>query len=312
MSKVEKITIIGSGPAGYTAAIYAARAGLSPLMISGLEQGGQLMITTDVENYPGFEKPIQGPWLMDQMKNQAKAFGTKIINDHVKEVKLDSKPFSMKTENSVIHSHSIIIATGAKAKWLNVNGEQEFMGFGVSACATCDGFFFKNKEVAVVGGGNTAVEEALFLSNLCSRVYLIHRRDKLRAEKILQQRLFQKKNVEFVWNSNVIQVKGDQKEKKITSLILQDDQSKETSLPIDGLFVAIGHSPATNLFKHKIKMDNDGYIFTQPDSTKTNIQGVFAAGDVTDRLYRQAVTAAGMGCMSAIEAESFLNFSKII
>ena len=312
MSKVEKITIIGSGPAGYTAAIYAARAGLSPLMISGLEQGGQLMITTDVENYPGFEKPIQGPWLMDQMKNQAKAFGTKIINDHVKEVKLDSKPFSMKTENSVIHSHSIIIATGAKAKWLNINGEQEFMGLGVSACATCDGFFFKNKEVAVVGGGNTAVEEALFLSNLCSRVYLIHRRDKLRAEKILQQRLFQKKNVEFVWNSNVIQVKGDQKEKKITSLILQDDQSKETSLPIDGLFVAIGHSPATNLFKHKIKMDSDGYIFTQPDSTKTNIQGVFAAGDVTDRLYRQAVTAAGMGCMSAIEAESFLNLSKII
>ena len=312
MSKVEKITIIGSGPAGYTAAIYSARAGLSPLMISGLEQGGQLMITTDVENYPGFEKPIQGPWLMDQMKNQAKAFGTKIINDHVKEVKLDSKPFSMKTENSVIHSHSIIIATGAKAKWLNINGEQEFMGLGVSACATCDGFFFKNKEVAVVGGGNTAVEEALFLSNLCSRVYLIHRRDKLRAEKILQQRLFQKKNVEFVWNSNVTQVEGDQKEKKITSLILQDNQNKKTSLPIDGLFVAIGHSPATNLFKHKIKMDNDGYIFTQPDSTKTNIDGVFAAGDVTDRLYRQAVTAAGMGCMSAIEAESFLNFSKII
>ena len=312
MSKIEKVTIIGSGPAGYTAAIYAARAGLSPLMISGLEQGGQLMITTDVENYPGFEKPIQGPWLMDQMKNQAKAFGTEIINGYVKEIELDSRPFSMKTENSVIQSHSIIIATGAKARWLNINGEQEFMGLGVSACATCDGFFFKNKNVAVVGGGNTAVEEALFLSNLCNSVYLIHRRDKLRAEKILQQRLFQKKNVNFIWNSNVIEVKGDQKERKITSLILQDNQNKKNKLPIEGLFVAIGHSPATNLFKNKIKMDNDGYIFTQPDSTKTNIDGVFAAGDVTDRLYRQAVTAAGMGCMSAIEAENFLNFCKII
>jgi thioredoxin reductase (NADPH) len=312
MEKTEKITIIGSGPAGYTAAIYAARAGLIPLMVSGLEQGGQLMITTDVENYPGFENPIQGPWLMEQMKNQAKAFGTKIILDHVKEIKIESRPFELLTENSSIKSHTVIIATGAKARWLNIKGEQEFMGLGVSACATCDGFFFKDKEVAVVGGGNTAVEEALFLSNLCKRVNLIHRRDKLRAEKILQDRLFQKKNVNFIWDSNVTQVIGNTNEKKITSIILTNKNNKISELPIDGLFVAIGHSPATSLFKNKVKMDNEGYIFTEPDSTKTSVEGVFAAGDVTDRIYRQAVTAAGMGCMSAIEAESFLNFKKLI
>ena len=312
MEKTEKITIIGSGPAGYTAAIYAARAGLIPLMVSGLEQGGQLMITTDVENYPGFENPIQGPWLMEQMKNQAKAFGTKIILDHVKEIKIESRPFELLTENSSIKSHTVIIATGAKARWLNIKGEQEFMGLGVSACATCDGFFFKDKEVAVVGGGNTAVEEALFLSNLCKRVNLIHRRDKLRAEKILQDRLFQKKNVNFIWDSNVTQVIGNTNEKKITSIILTNKNNKISELPIDGLFVAIGHSPATSLFKNKVKMDNEGYIFTEPDSTKTSVEGVFAAGNVTDRIYRQAVTAAGMGCMSAIEAESFLNFKKLI
>ena len=281
-------------------------------MVSGLEQGGQLMITTDVENYPGFENPIQGPWLMEQMKNQAKAFGTKIILDHVKEIKIESRPFELLTENSSIKSHTVIIATGAKARWLNIKGEQEFMGLGVSACATCDGFFFKDKEVAVVGGGNTAVEEALFLSNLCKRVNLIHRRDKLRAEKILQDRLFQKKNVNFIWDSNVTQVIGNTNEKKITSIILTNKNNKISELPIDGLFVAIGHSPATSLFKNKVKMDNEGYIFTEPDSTKTSVEGVFAAGDVTDRIYRQAVTAAGMGCMSAIEAESFLNFKKLI
>ena len=312
MSKTENITIIGSGPAGYTAAIYAARAGLSPLMISGLEQGGQLMITTDVENYPGFEKPIQGPWLMEQMKNQAKSFGTRILVDFVKDIDLKTLPFKLKTEKEVIKSNSIVIATGAKANWLNIKGEQEFMGFGVSACATCDGFFFKDKDVAVVGGGNTAVEEALFLSNLCRKVYLIHRRDKLRAEKILQERLFQKKNVDFIWNSNVTEITGDLEKKLLQSIIIKNKKDEINQLLIDGFFVAIGHSPATTLFKNKLQMDSDGYIFTEPNSTKTDIEGVFAAGDVTDRLYRQAVTAAGMGCMSAIEAESFLSSRKII
>ena len=312
MAKTENITIIGSGPAGYTAAIYAARAGLSPLMISGLEQGGQLMITTDVENYPGFEKPVQGPWLMEQMKNQAKSFGTRILVDFVKDVDLNSLPFKLKTEKEVIKSNSIVIATGAKANWLKIKGEQEFMGFGVSACATCDGFFFKDKDVAVVGGGNTAVEEALFLSNLCRKVHIIHRRDKLRAEKILQERLFQKKNVEFIWDSNVTEITGDLEKKVLKSIIIKNKNNEINQLSVDGFFVAIGHSPATTLFKNKLQMDNDGYIFTEPNSTKTDIDGVFAAGDVTDRLYRQAVTAAGMGCMSAIEAESFLSSKKII
>ena len=312
MTKTENITIIGSGPAGYTAAIYAARAGLSPLMISGLEQGGQLMITTDVENYPGFEKPIQGPWLMEQMKNQAESFGTRILVDFVKDVDLENMPFKLKTEKEVIKSNSIVIATGAKANWLNIKGEQEFMGFGVSACATCDGFFFKNRDVAVVGGGNTAVEEALFLSNLCRKVFIIHRRDKLRAEKILQERLFQKKNVDFFWDSNVTEITGDLEKKVLQSISIKNKKNEIKQLSIDGFFVAIGHSPATTLFKNKLQMDNDGYIFTEPNSTKTDIEGVFAAGDVTDRLYRQAVTAAGMGCMSAIEAESFLSSRKII
>ena len=312
MEKIENITIIGSGPAGYTAAIYAARAGLSPLMISGLEQGGQLMITTDVENYPGFEKPIQGPWLMEQMKNQAESFGTRILVDFVKDVDLETLPFKIKTEKQVIKSNSIVIATGAKANWLNIKGEHEFMGFGVSACATCDGFFFKGKDVAVVGGGNTAVEEALFLSNLCKKVYIIHRRDKLRAEKILQERLFQKKNVDFIWDSNVIEITGNLEKKVLQSITIKNKKNEISQLSIDGFFVAIGHSPATTLFKNKLQMDNDGYIFTEPNSTKTDIEGVFAAGDVTDRLYRQAVTAAGMGCMSAIEAENFLSSRKII
>ena len=307
MDKIEKVTIIGSGPAGYTAAIYAARAGLSPLMISGLEQGGQLMITTDVENYPGFENPIQGPWLMDQMKNQAQAFGTRIKNDFVKEITFEKRPFELITEKESINSHSVIIATGAQAKWLNVKGEKEFMGYGVSACATCDGFFFKGKEVAVIGGGNTAAEESLFLSNLCEKVYLIHRRNKLRAENILQDKVFKKKNIEIIWDSQVETIIGDLENKKLTSVRLINNQNQKSELKIDGLFVAIGHSPATNIFKHKIQMDSDGYIFTQPDSTKTNVEGVFAAGDVTDRIYRQAVTAAGMGCMAALEAEKFLS-----
>ena len=310
---VKKVLIIGSGPAGYTAAIYGSRAGLSPTLISGLEPGGQLTITTDVENYPGFEKPIQGPWLMEQMKNQASAFGTEIINDYVMSVNLKSFPFEIKTEKKNYYSYSIIIATGAKAKWLGVPGEKEFMGFGVSACATCDGFFFKSKEVAVIGGGNTAVEEAVFLSNLCKKVYLIHRRDKLRAEKILQKRLEEKKNISIIWDSQVKKILGDDKSKCVDKIELLNSRTNNyQSLNVEGLFVAIGHSPATELFKSNLKMDDEGYIITNSDSTKTSIEGVFAAGDVTDKIYRQAVTAAGMGCMSAIEAESFLNSKKLI
>jgi thioredoxin reductase (NADPH) len=313
MEKVSNVVIIGSGPAGYTAAIYASRAGLKPLLISGLEPGGQLTITTDVENYPGFEDPIQGPWLMQQMKKQAAVFGTNIINDFVKEVNFQEVPFIIKTEKEIFKSHSVVIATGAKAKWLNVSGEKEFMGFGVSACATCDGFFFKNKKVAVVGGGNTAIEEALFLSNLCEKVFLIHRRQKLRAEKILQDRLNEKKNIKIIWNSEVKEVIGDNAKKCITGVKIYNNVNQQLStLNIEGFFVAIGHAPATDLFKKKLKMDDDGYIITSPDSTKTNIDGIFAAGDVTDKIYRQAVTAAGMGCMSAIEAEGFLNLKKII
>jgi thioredoxin reductase (NADPH) len=313
MEKVSNVVIIGSGPAGYTAAIYASRAGLKPLLISGLEPGGQLTITTDVENYPGFEDPIQGPWLMEQMKKQAAVFGTNIINDFVKEVNFQEVPFIIKTEKEIFKSHSVVIATGAKAKWLNVSGEKEFMGFGVSACATCDGFFFKNKKVAVVGGGNTAIEEALFLSNLCEKVFLIHRRQKLRAEKILQDRLNEKKNIKIIWNSEVKEVIGDNAKKCITGVKIYNNVNQQLStLNIEGFFVAIGHAPATDLFKKKLKMDDDGYIITSPDSTKTNIDGIFAAGDVTDKIYRQAVTAAGMGCMSAIEAEGFLNLKKII
>ena len=313
MEKVSNVVIIGSGPAGYTAAIYASRAGLKPLLISGLEPGGQLTITTDVENYPGFQDPIQGPWLMEQMKKQATVFGTNIINDYVKEVNFQKVPFIIKTEKEIFKSHSVVIATGAKAKWLNVSGEKEFMGFGVSACATCDGFFFKNKRVAVVGGGNTAIEEALFLSNLCEKVFLIHRRQKLRAEKILQDRLNEKKNIEIIWNSEVKEVIGDDTKKCITGVKIYNNANQQLStLNIEGFFVAIGHAPATDLFKKKLKMDDDGYIITSPDSTKTNIDGIFAAGDVTDKIYRQAVTAAGMGCMSAIEAEGFLNLKKII
>ncbi len=310
---VEKVLIIGSGPAGYTAAIYCSRAGLSPTLVSGLEPGGQLTITTDVENYPGFEKPIQGPWLMEQMKNQASSFGTKILNDYVIDVDLKKFPFEVKTEKKKIKSFSIIIATGAKAKWLEIPGEKEFMGFGVSACATCDGFFFKDKDVAVVGGGNTAVEEAIFLSNLCNKVHLIHRRNQLRAEKILRDRLEEKKNISMIWDSEVKEVRGNIEKKILENLeILNLKSNQKTFLPVEGFFVAIGHSPATNLFTKWLNMDDEGYIITKADSTKTSIEGIFAAGDVTDKIYRQAVTAAGMGCMSALEAEIFLNLKKII
>ena len=313
LSNKEKVLIIGSGPAGYTAAIYSARAGLDPLLISGLEPGGQLTITTDVENFPGFENPIQGPWLMEQMKKQSEAYGTRVLNDYVTNVDFTGDLHIVKTEKEIFQSHTVVIATGAKARWLNIEGENTFMGHGVSACATCDGFFYKNKIVAVVGGGNTAAEEALFLSNICEKVILIHRRDKLRAEKILQKRLFEKKNIDFIWNSTVERVIGDIQKKEITSLELYDLQNKQqNNLVVDGFFVAIGHSPATNIFQTKLKMDDEGYILTKADSTKTSVDGVFAAGDVTDKIFRQAVTAAGMGCMSALEAENFLTSKNII
>ena len=310
--ETSKVLIIGSGPAGYAAAIYSSRAGLSPLMISGIEPGGQLMITTEVENYPGFENPIQGPWLMEQMKKQSEAFGTKIINDYVIDVDFSQFPFVIRTEKEKYLSYSVIIATGAKAKWLGIPGEDKFMGFGVSACATCDGFFFKNKDVVVVGGGNTAVEEALFLSNICKKVTLIHRRDKLRAEKILQNRLFEKKNVEIIWNSQLKEILGNKENKLIEKIVIKNtSDNNENQIILDGLFVAIGHKPATEIFLKKLEIDEDGYILTKADSTKTSIDGVFAAGDVTDKIYRQAVTAAGMGCMGALEAEKFLSNKKI-
>ena len=310
--KTSKVLIIGSGPAGYAAAIYSSRAGLSPLMISGIEPGGQLMITTEVENYPGYENPIQGPWLMEQMKKQSEAFGTKIINDYVTDVDFSQFPFVIRTDKEKYLSYSVIIATGAKAKWLGIPGEDKFMGFGVSACATCDGFFFKNKDVVVVGGGNTAAEEALFLSNICKKVTLIHRRDKLRAEKILQNRLFEKKNVEIIWNSQLQEILGNKENKLIEKIVIKNtSDNNENQIILDGLFVAIGHKPATEIFLKKLEIDEDGYILTKADSTKTSIDGVFAAGDVTDKIYRQAVTAAGMGCMGALEAEKFLSNKKI-
>ena len=312
MSKIENVLIIGSGPAGYTAAIYAARSGLEPLIVSGLEPGGQLMITTEVENYPGYEKPVQGPWLMEQMKNQALSVGARMEVDRIVNVDLKDYPFTAVTENKkTIRCYSIIISTGANAKWLNIPGEKEYMGFGISACATCDGFFYKGKNVVVIGGGNTAVEEALYLSNLCKKVTLIHRRDTLRAEKILQDRLFKKDNVNYIWKGTVKKFIGSENP-RLLKKVLVESESKTRELLIDGVFVAIGHAPSTEIFINSVKMDKEGYIFTEGKSTKTSINGVFAAGDVTDKIYRQAVTAAGMGCMSAIEAEIFLSTKNII
>jgi len=313
-NNTEKVIIIGSGPAGYTAAIYAARSGLNPLIISGLEPGGQLMITTDVENFPGFESAVQGPWLMDQMQKQALAVGARIKYDRVQTVDFQNFPFEIITEkNDPIKTYSVIISTGASARWLDVDGENNFKGFGISACATCDGFFYKNKHVVVVGGGNTAVEEALYLSNMCSKVTLIHRREKLRAEKILQDRLMRKKNIDFMWNKKIIKFIGTDNPRVLTRINIYDVlEKKESSMEVDGVFVAIGHSPATKIFKNQIPMDDSGYIHTTDNLTKTKIEGVFAAGDVTDKVYRQAVTAAGYGCMSAIEVENFLSKKNII
>ncbi|MCH2037041.1 MAG: thioredoxin-disulfide reductase [Rickettsiales bacterium] len=304
-----KVVIIGSGPAGYSAAIYTARANLEPKLISGMQPGGQLTITTEVENYPGFSDVIQGPWLMEQMEGQAKAVGTDIVNDHIKSVDLSQKPFVLTGESDNVYTaDSIIISTGAQAKWLGLESEQKFQGFGVSGCATCDGFFFRNKEVMVVGGGNTAVEEALYLTNHASKVTLIHRRDSLRAEKILQERLFKNPKVEVMWDSVLEEVLGDSDPLGVTAARVKNVISGETKdVPVDGIFIAIGHKPNTDLFKGQLKMDDEGYIITEADSTATNIEGVFAAGDVQDKIYRQAVTAAGTGCMAALEAEKLLS-----
>ena len=304
-----KVLIIGSGPAGYTAAVYAARALLEPVLVTGLEQGGQLTITTEVENYPGFADPIQGPWLMEQMRDQAVNVGTKLVNDTIKSVDLESRPFKAIGDGGEVYTaDTVVICTGAKAKWLGIESEQTFMGFGVSACATCDGFFYRGKKVAVIGGGNTAVEEALYLANLAEKVTVIHRRDELRAEKILQERLFAHPKVEILWDHAVDEITGDTKPMpSVTGVNVKNTKTDEvTSLEIDGVFVAIGHAPAVELFKDTLKMRDSGYMWTAPDSTATNIPGVFAAGDVTDDIYRQAVTAAGMGCMAALEAEKYI------
>jgi len=308
-TKHTKVLILGSGPAGYTAAVYAARAMLKPILVYGIEPGGQLSATTDVENYPGFANVIQGPWLMEQMKEQAKAVNTEMIEDHIASVNLKSKPFEAIGDSGQKYTaDSIIISTGAQARWLNIKSEQEFRGFGVSACATCDGFFFKEKTVAVIGGGNAAVEEAMFLTKFASKVKLIHRRDSLRAEKMLQKKLMANKKIEIIWDTVVEDILGNKNPKNVTGLKVKNVKTnKIDELKIDGLFIAIGHDPATKLFKSQLNMDKEGYLITKPDSTQTNIPGVFAAGDVKDKIFRQAVTAAGMGCMSALEAEKYLS-----
>ena len=311
-TKHTKVLILGSGPAGYTAAIYAARAMLKPILVHGSQPGGQLTTTTDVENYPGYSKVIQGPWLMDEMKGQAEAVGTEMIQDHINKVDLSKKPFEAIGDSCQVYTaDSFIISTGAQARWLNLKSEQEFRGFGVSACATCDGFFFKEKEVAVVGGGNAAVEEAMFLTKFASKVYLIHRRNELRAEKMLQEKLKANKKIEIIWDSAVDEVIGTAEPKVVNALKIKNlKTNKIVDLKVDGLFIAIGHDPATALFKNQLDMDKEGYLITKPDSTETNVPGVFAAGDVKDKIFRQAVTAAGMGCMSALEAEKFISKSN--
>jgi thioredoxin reductase (NADPH) len=308
-TKHTKVLILGSGPAGYTAAIYAARAMLKPILVYGSQPGGQLTTTTDVENYPGYSKVIQGPWLMDEMKGQAEAVGTEMIQDHISKVDLSKKPFTATGDGGQIYTaDSFIISTGAQARWLNLKSEQEFRGFGVSACATCDGFFFKEQVVAVVGGGNAAVEEAIFLTKFASKVKLIHRRNELRAEKLLQEKLKANKKIEIIWDSAVEEVLGTSEPKGVSAIKIKNLKTNDvTELKVDGLFIAIGHDPATALFKDQLNMDKEGYLITKPDSTETNIPGVFAAGDVKDKIFRQAVTAAGMGCMSALEAEKFLS-----
>ncbi|MPZ57472.1 MAG: thioredoxin-disulfide reductase [Rhizobiales bacterium] len=303
-----KVVIIGSGPAGYTAAIYAARAMLEPVLIQGIQPGGQMTITTDVENYPGFADVIQGPWLMQQMEVQARHVGTKMVTDHVTKADLSQRPFRLECDSGDVYlAEALILATGAQARWLDLPSEQKFKGYGVSACATCDGFFYRNKEVIVVGGGNTAVEEALFLTNFAASVTVVHRRDSFRAEKILQDRLFKHPKINVIWNTVLDDVLGTEGPPKVTHVRLKDVKTGAvTERPVDGVFIAIGHTPATEVVATQMALKPSGYVATAPYSTATSVRGVFAAGDVTDDVYRQAVTAAGQGCMAALEAERFL------
>jgi len=304
-----KVVIIGSGPAGYTAAIYAARAMLQPILIQGIQPGGQLTITTDVENYPGYADVIQGPWLMEQMQKQAEHVGTRLVSDHVNDIDMTQRPFRLTTDSGDIYmAETVILSTGAQARWLDLPSEQKFKGYGVSACATCDGFFYRGKNVIVVGGGNTAVEEALFLTNFADKVTIVHRRDSFRAEKILQDRLFKNPKISVIWDSALDEVIGNEDPLKVARVRLKNVKTGATTeMPIDGVFIAIGHTPSTELVHGKLEMKSSGYIKTAPYSTATSVPGVFAAGDVTDDVYRQAVTAAGMGCMAALEAERFLH-----
>jgi thioredoxin reductase (NADPH) len=306
------LLIIGAGPAGYTAAIYAARANLKPVLVTGLQPGGQLTITTDVENYPGFADVIQGPWLMEQMRLQAEHVGAGIVYDYISKVDFSKRPFTCFGESNTFESKAVIIATGAEAKWLDIPSETMFKGFGVSACATCDGFFFKNKSVAVIGGGNSAVEEALYLSNIASSVTLVHRRDSLRAEKILQERLFANPKIKVIWSHEVDEILGSKDPKSVHSIRLRSTKDPQNTqvIELEGVFVAIGHSPKTDMFNGQINLDATGYILAEAGGTATNIPGVFAAGDVQDKIYRQAVTAAGQGCMAALDAERFLTLNS--
>jgi thioredoxin reductase (NADPH) len=308
-----KVVIIGSGAAGCTAAIYAARAMLEPVMIRGVQPGGQLTITTDVENYPGFADVIQGPWLMEQMEKQAAQVGTKLVSDHVNRVEIGRRPFRISCDSGDIYiAASLVIATGAQARWLDLPSEQAFRGHGVSACATCDGFFYRGKDVIVIGGGNTAVEEALFLTNFANKVTVVHRRDAFRAERILQERLFRHPKIEVIWNSVLADVRGSENPRKVAGAAIRNVKTDAVAeIRADGIFIAIGHSPASELFAGQIQMKPNGYIKTAPYSTATSVPGVFAAGDVSDDMYRQAVTAAGMGCMAALEAERFLAAHKV-
>jgi thioredoxin reductase (NADPH) len=311
-SRHARLLVLGSGPAGYTAAIYAARAMVKPIIVQGIQPGGQLTITTDVENYPGFAKSIQGPWLMEEMKAQAEHMGTEVISDTIVEVKLKQSPIWLKGDSGTEYTcDALIIATGAQAKWLGLPSEEKFQGFGVSACATCDGFFYRQKKVLVVGGGNTAVEEALFLTNFASEVTVVHRRNEFKAEKILQERLFNHPKIKVVWDSALEEVLGADEPRGVHSVRLKNVKTNETQvLDVDGVFIAIGHKPATALFEGQLPFKNGGYLVTAPWSTQTELPGVFAAGDVTDDIYRQAVTAAGMGCMAALEAEKYLHTLK--
>lgn len=303
-----KLLIVGSGPAGLSAAIYSARASLDPILIHGMQPGGQLTITTDVENYPGFSEVVQGPWLMQEMEKQAEHVGAKLVHDYVEKVELATRPFKVHTSSGDLYeAETLVIATGAQAKWLGIPSETKFQGFGVSGCATCDGFFYKGKEVVVVGGGNTAVEEALYLTNHASKVHVIHRRDSFRAEKILQDRLFKNDKISVIWDHVLEEIVGDDNPKSVTGVRIKNVKTSEVlSLDCDGVFIAIGHKPTTDLFSGQVKMDDEGYIITAPDSTATSVKGVYAAGDVQDKIYRQAVTAAGTGCMAALEADKFL------